>query len=116
MGTTVANVMLSIFSHMSEENNNTTTPADPTEVKDNWFWIKDSRGYGSVTVTFVTIAFVVTTLAYILSIFSQIGPIQIRQFDVSACSAYFIPLLTLYFGRKYTEAKHGTNSNDSESQ
>lgn len=78
---------------------------DPTKVKDSWFWIKDTRGYGSVTVTLVTIAFVVTTLAYILSIFERIGPITIRQFDVAACSSYFLPLLTLYFGRKFTEAK-----------
>lgn len=78
---------------------------DPTKVKDNWFWIRDSKGYGSVTVTFTTIAFVVTTLAYVLSIFEKIGPLAIRQFDVAACSAYFIPILTLYFGRKFTEAK-----------
>lgn len=84
---------------MSKENN------DPSRVKDNWFWIRDSKGYGSATLTFTTIAFVVTTLAYILSIFSKIGPIDIRQFDVAACSAYFIPILTLYFGRKYVESK-----------
>ena len=65
---------------------------------------------GSVTVTFVTIAFFVTTLAYVLSIVSKIGPFEIRSFDVAACSAYFIPILTLYFGRKWTEAKHGINA------
>lgn len=78
---------------------------DPTKVKDSWLWIKDSKGYGSVTVTFTTIAFFVTTLAYVLSIFEKVGPVVIRQFDVAACSAYFIPILTLYFGRKFTEAK-----------
>lgn len=77
----------------------------PVKVNDSWFWIRDTKGYGSVTVTFVTIAFVVTTLAYVLSVFESIGPMTFRQFDVAACSAYFIPLLTLYFGRKYTEAK-----------
>ena len=76
-------------------------------VKDSWLWIRDTKGYGSVTVTFVTIAFFVTTLAYTLSIVEAIGPVQIRPFDVAACSAYFIPILTLYFGRKWTEAKHG---------
>ena len=94
---------------MSEEKQLAPTD-DPTKVKDNWFWIRDTKGYGSVTVTFVTIAFVVTTLAYVLSIFEKMGPVQIRQFDVAACSAYFIPLLTLYFGRKWTEAKHGNGS------
>lgn len=86
-----------------------TIPADPTEVKASWLWIKDSKGFGSVTVTFVTIAFFVTTLAYMLSIVSHIGSLQIRPFDVGACSAYFIPILTLYFGRKWTDAKHGVN-------
>lgn len=78
-------------------------------VEDSWLWIRDSKGYGSVTVTFVTIAFFVTTLAYILSIVEQLGPVAIRPFDVAACSAYFIPILTLYFGRKWTEARHGSN-------
>lgn len=80
--------------------------SDPTRVKDSWLWIKDSKGYGSVTVTFVTVAFFVTTLAYVLSIVEKIGPVTVRPFDVSACSAYFIPMLTLYFGRKFTEAKY----------
>lgn len=88
----------------------TPTPSDPGKVTDSWLWIRDSKGFGSVTVTFVTIAFFVTTLAYVLSIVSKIGPFEIRSFDVAACSAYFIPILTLYFGRKWTEAKHGINA------
>jgi len=94
---------------MSEETKEETAvvPADEVKVPDTWFWIRDSKGYGSVTVTFVTIAFWVTTLAYVASIFSKIGPVEIRPFDVAACSAYFIPILTLYFGRKFTEAKWG---------
>lgn len=86
-----------------------STQADPAEVTDSWFWIKDTKGYGSVTVTFLTIAFVVTTLAYILSIVESIGPVHFRPFDVGATSAYFIPLLTLYFGRKFTEAHYKSN-------
>lgn len=78
-------------------------------VPDKWFWIKDAQGYGSVTVTFATVAFWVTTLAYVLSIFDKIGPVDIRAFDVAAASAYFVPVLTLYFGRKFTEAKLGTS-------
>jgi hypothetical protein len=78
-------------------------------VTDSWLWIRDTKGYGSVTVTFVTIAFFVTTLAYVLSIVEAVGPVAIRPFDVAACSAYFIPVLTLYFGRKFTEAKHPSN-------
>lgn len=84
-------------------------PLDMSEVKPTWYWVKDSKGFGSVTVTFVTIAFFATTAAYILSMIEKIGPVAIRPFDVGACSAYFIPILTLYFGRKYTEAKFNTD-------
>ena len=83
---------------------------DPARVKDSWLWIKDAKGFGSVTVTFTTIAFFVTTLAYLASIFLKVGKVEFRQFDVAACSAYFIPILTLYFSRKYTEAKFNTNA------
>lgn len=88
----------------------TATLAEPEKVHDSWLWIKDSKGYGSVTVTFTTVAFWVTTVAYLMSIVEKVGPVSIRPFDVAACSAYFIPILTLYFGRKWTEAKHGNGS------
>lgn len=86
-----------------------TTEPDVTEVKPAWYWIKDSKGYGSVTVTMVFISFWVTTFAYIASIVDKVGPVSVRPFDIGACSAYFIPILTLYFGRKFTDAKllHG---------
>jgi hypothetical protein len=89
-----------------------TTGPDITEVKPAWYWIKDSRGYGSVTVTMVFVAFWITTLAYILSLFEKFGPVQVRPFDVAACSAYFIPILTLYFGRKFTDLKFGGQKGD----
>lgn len=81
------------------------TLPDPVEVKSAWYWIKDSKGYGSVTVTFTTVAFWVTTVAYIMSMVEKIGPVTIRPFDVAATSTYFLPILCLYFGRKATEAK-----------
>lgn len=87
-----------------------TATVNAAEVKDSWFWIKDSRGFGSVTVTFVTVAFWVTTIAYIASAIEKIGPFVVRPFDVAACSTYFIPLLTLYFGRKATEAKYASEA------
>lgn len=85
-----------------------TGPDGKAHVKDSWLWIKDSKGFGSVTVTFTAVAFWVTTMAYVFSMFEKIGPLVIRQFDVAACSAYFIPVLCLYFGRKATEAKFNT--------
>lgn len=80
---------------------------DPATVKPAWYWIKDSKGYGSVTVTMVFISFWVTTLAFLASIVESVGPVTTRAFDTAACAAYFVPILTLYFGRKWTEAKVG---------
>lgn len=74
-------------------------------VKDSWLWFKGSDGNASVSTTLLTVAFVVTTLAYIASVFEAIGPVKFRTFDVAACSSYFLPLACLYFGRRTTEAK-----------
>jgi hypothetical protein len=70
--------------------------------KSSWLWIKDSSGTPSVSATFATVAFWVTTLAYVLSIFESYGQITFRPFDVAACSAYLIPILTLYFSRRWS--------------
>jgi hypothetical protein len=78
---------------------------DPVKVPDSWLWIRDSKGNGSVTVTFITIAFFVTTLAYVLSVVEHIGSVAFKPFDVAACSAYFGTLCALVWGRRYTEAK-----------
>lgn len=71
--------------------------------KPYWFWMKNSKGEASASLTFMSIAFTVTTLLYVASAFESIGSISLRQFDVAAASVYFIPLLTLYFGRRFTD-------------
>ncbi len=76
--------------------------------KSSWLWLKDSNGNASATVTFATIAFWVTTLAYLMSIVEKIGPLEVRPFDVAACGSYLIPILGLYFGRRWTDAKLGS--------
>lgn len=76
--------------------------------KTSWFWMKDSSGTASATVTFAAIAFWVTTVAYLLSIVEKLGPLEIRPFDVAACGTYLIPILSLYFGRRWTDAKLGS--------
>tara|TARA_Y100000310_G_scaffold345054_1_gene461442 strand:- start:1825 stop:2106 length:282 start_codon:yes stop_codon:yes gene_type:complete len=73
-------------------------------------WIKNSDGDRSATVTLMWIAFIVTTIAYIASMFVQIGPVVFRPFDVGATSTYFIPILTLYGGRRWTNAKYSVNN------
>ena len=82
------------------------------EVKQSWLWLKDSSGYPSVTVTLIAVSFWVTTFAYVASIFHKIGPVEIREFDVGACAAYFSPILALYFGRKFTDTKFQPNKDN----
>ena len=73
--------------------------------KPYWFWMKNSRGEASASLTLLSVAFTVTTIAFLLSMFEVLGPLTIREFDVGAASVYFIPLLSLYFGRRFTDAK-----------
>jgi hypothetical protein len=93
---------------MSEEQAKDPVIDAVEKIKPSWFWIKNSKGEASVSVTFLTIAFLATTASYVASMFQSVGPFIPRQFDAGACSAYFIPLLTLYFGRRWTEAKKGS--------
>jgi hypothetical protein len=67
-------------------------------------YIKDSDGKPSLSATLVLVTFGATLTAYLLSIVEHIGPVSIRPFDVAACSSFFIPVLTLYFGRRATSA------------
>lgn len=71
-----------------------------------WYLIRDAKGKKSVSVTVVMLSFYATMIAYILSIFEQIGAVQIRAFDVAACAAFFTPCAGLYFGRRWVDAKN----------
>jgi hypothetical protein len=79
----------------------------PEVSKGSKIWLKDSKGHSSISVTMLAISFWVTTLAYILSMVSKIGPVDIRPFDVGACGAYFGLILSTYVARRFTEAKYG---------
>jgi hypothetical protein len=68
-------------------------------------WIKNTDGKPSMSATFATVAFVAATFAYVAAIFEKVGSMTIRPFDSSACTAYLIPILGLYFGRRFTDAK-----------
>lgn len=82
----------------------TESVTDPVEVKPSWFWIKDTNGNSSVSTTLVTVAFLLTSVAYVLSIVDKVGPVSFRPFDAAAAGAYFIPILTLYFGRHWVDS------------
>ena len=81
------------------------TPREPV-VKGAWYLIKDAKGYGSVSVTLVMIAFWLVSFAYLTSVIDHIGPIKFKTFDVAAATAYFTPILAVYFGRRWTDAKY----------
>jgi len=67
-------------------------------------WINDTNGNPSMSATFATISFFVTTIVFIASIFQKIGPVEIKPFDAGAVSSYLIPSLGLYFGRRWTDS------------
>jgi hypothetical protein len=73
-----------------------------TSTATSWIWIKDTNGRPSMSATFATIAFFVTTLSFVFSMFESIGPFTFRAFDVGACGAYLVPILTLYFSRRWS--------------
>lgn len=81
-----------------------------------WWWMKNDKGNKSVSVTLATVSFAVTTLVYLASVFEKIGPVTFRTFDVGACMAYFLPSLSLYFGRRLTDIKYGANKHESHQQ
>lgn len=66
------------------------------------FWLKNTAGQKSASLTFVTIAFLVVTLWLLVSI---INITHIRPFDAGAAMQYLVPLLMLYFGRRYSDSK-----------
>jgi len=81
------------------------TQAKPTTSKKqvSKLWITGTDGKSSISATFATVAFFATTIAYVASIFEGWGELKFRAFDVAACGAYMVPILSLYFGRRWTE-------------
>lgn len=65
-------------------------------------WITGTDGKASISATFAAISFFITTVAYAASIVEGFGSLKFRPFDVAACGAYMVPILTLYFGRRWS--------------
>jgi hypothetical protein len=80
------------------------------EVSIPWWWIKNDKGRKSVSVTFATVAFLVTTVVYVAAAIESVGSVSFRPFDVGACVAYFLPALSLYFGRRLTDTKYSSKN------
>lgn len=81
-----------------------------------WWWMRNDKGKQSVSVTFSTVSFIVTTIIYMCSAFEKIGPVSFKSFDVSAAMTYFIPALSLYFGRRLTDAKYNLSKQNAEEE
>lgn len=100
--------------------NNRSRPnkTKPTKQKTPFtLWIRGQSGKPSISATFATVSFFTTTAVYIISIFEKIGPYAIRPFDSTACGIYLVPIMSLYFGRRWTDSKFGnTDSHNSENE
>ena len=68
------------------------------------FWIKNTRGEPSASLTFTTIAFAVIVCHMILSIFVNPFGLAIAPFDASEAMMVLTPLLANYWGRRKTDA------------
>lgn len=68
--------------------------------------LKQSDGRPSASFTMMIIGFIVITLWLLASIFEELWGLKVRAFDASAATAYFIPLASLYFGRRWADAKN----------
>lgn len=86
---------------------------DPTETpKKSWLWIKNSSGKASATITFLFVAFWVTTFMFIGGHIEtiEIGSfaMKLKSFDAAAAAIYYVPLMALYFKRRQDEAKENS--------
>jgi len=88
---------------MSEEEKSAPTKAKSEKKKISNIWVIDTSGKPSISATFAVVAFFTTSLAYVTAIFESVGGVTFRAFDTAACGAYMIPILSLYFGRRWTE-------------
>lgn len=73
----------------------------------NFPLFKDSSGKPSVSFTMLVISFVVITLWLMVSIVEAIAGLNIRPFDAATAMAYFTPIATLYFSRRWTTRNDG---------
>ena len=73
------------------------------------FWIRNTSGEPSASLTLIVIAFSIIMLHMLASIFVNPFGIAIAPFDAAAAMLVLTPLLGLYFGRRYTASKEKEN-------
>ena len=67
------------------------------------FWIKNTEGKPSASLTLVMVAFTVVMAWMTLSIFVNPFGIQTVPFNATEAMIVLSPLLATYFGRRYTD-------------
>jgi len=73
-------------------------------------FIKNSDGKPSASLTFCTITFIIVNLWFLLSIFESLGPVKVKPFDFMGATLFMSPLFSLYWGRRWTDAKTSNNT------
>lgn len=76
--------------------------------------LKQSDGRPSASFTMMIVAFVVVTLWLLVSIVEEAFGLTIREFSGAEAMSYFTPIATLYFSRRWTDAKNSTTTEISE--
>jgi hypothetical protein len=76
------------------------------------FWIKNTKGEKSASLTLVVVAFSVMMLHMIASIFVNPFGIAIAPFQAAEAMMVLGPLLGLYWGRRNTDAKERTDNSE----
>ena len=75
--------------------------------KPSWYWIKNSAGEASASLTFATVSFIVCIIWLFISIFESVTigdtTITTRAFDGGATLALLGTTFSLYFGRRYVD-------------
>ena len=69
-------------------------------------YIKDINGKPSASLTLSVIAFILTSVWFLISFLHiKVGSWEPRQFNETAAIAFLIPCLSLYWGRRFSDNK-----------
>lgn len=91
----------------TEKLSNVPAPEAP---KAAWWWLKNTKNKPDAALTMLVVAFLIVTGTYALSVVGEltIGTVHLvmNAFTTDYATTVMAPLMALYFGRRYTDAKH----------
>lgn len=81
------------------------------------YWVKNTKGEKSASLTMVIVAFIAIMFWMVLSVFVKPFGLEVMPFDASGAMMVLSPLLGLYWGRRNTDVQEAKtlSSNDSDS-